>query len=178
MAASPAAEHRLWRLGRQSCRPWAQCCGACAQLPHSLWDLPGPGMEPLSPALRGGFLTTGPPGKPWTFLYFASWAGFRADPEVWLTAIFISATAFSLSLFKFFKGETVILEDSLHFFREPTFSCHPAFVPHPNSCAFSLVCVRNESSQGPQASRISLSYLHCENNLGASPRGMNCVFIR
>lgn len=56
---------------------------------------------------------------------------------------------------------------------EPTFSCHPAFVPHPSSCAFSLARVRNESSQGPQASRISLSYLHQENNLGASPRGTN-----
>ena len=28
-----------------------------------MWDLPGPGIEPLSPALAGGFLTTAPPGK-------------------------------------------------------------------------------------------------------------------
>ena len=28
-----------------------------------MWDLPGPGLEPLSPALAGGFLTTAPPGK-------------------------------------------------------------------------------------------------------------------
>ena len=27
-------------------------------------DLPGPGLEPVSPALAGGFLTTAPPGKP------------------------------------------------------------------------------------------------------------------
>ena len=27
------------------------------------WDLPGLGMEPVFPALTGGFLTTGPPGK-------------------------------------------------------------------------------------------------------------------
>ena len=26
------------------------------------WDLPGPGMEPESPALAGGFLSTAPPG--------------------------------------------------------------------------------------------------------------------
>ena len=26
-------------------------------------DLPGPGLEPMSPTLTGGFLTTGPPGK-------------------------------------------------------------------------------------------------------------------
>ena len=31
-----------------------------------MWDLPGPGLEPVSPALAGGFLTTVPPGKPTT----------------------------------------------------------------------------------------------------------------
>ena len=25
--------------------------------------VPGPGIKPMSPALQGGFLTTGPPGK-------------------------------------------------------------------------------------------------------------------
>ena len=30
-----------------------------------MWDLPGPGLEPVCPALAGGFLTTAPPGKPW-----------------------------------------------------------------------------------------------------------------
>ena len=29
-----------------------------------MWDLPGSGLEPMSPALAGGFLTTAPPGKP------------------------------------------------------------------------------------------------------------------
>ena len=29
-----------------------------------MWDLPGPGPEPVSLALAGGFLTTVPPGKP------------------------------------------------------------------------------------------------------------------
>ena len=29
-----------------------------------MWDLPGPGIEPVSPELAGGFLTTVPPGKP------------------------------------------------------------------------------------------------------------------
>ena len=28
-----------------------------------MWDLPGPGLEPVSLALAGGFLTTVPPGK-------------------------------------------------------------------------------------------------------------------
>ena len=36
-----------------------------------MWDLPGPGLEPTSPALAGGFLTTAAPGKPHvsTFLW-------------------------------------------------------------------------------------------------------------
>ena len=28
-----------------------------------MWDLPGPGIEPVSPASAGGFLITVPPGK-------------------------------------------------------------------------------------------------------------------
>ena len=28
-----------------------------------MWDLPGPGLDPVSPALAGGFLTIAPPGK-------------------------------------------------------------------------------------------------------------------
>ena len=28
-----------------------------------MWDLPGPGLEPVSLALAGGFLTTAPPGE-------------------------------------------------------------------------------------------------------------------
>ena len=31
-------------------------------------DFPDPGIEPASPALVGGFLTTGPPGKSWLWL--------------------------------------------------------------------------------------------------------------
>ena len=31
---------------------------------HSMWNLPRPGIEPMSPALVDGFLTTKPPGKP------------------------------------------------------------------------------------------------------------------
>ena len=34
-----------------------------------MWDLPRPGLEPVSPALAGRFSTTAPPGKPPTILY-------------------------------------------------------------------------------------------------------------
>ena len=51
-----------------SCGSWAlECrlssCGTRALLLRGMWDLPGPGFEPVSPALAGGFLTTEPSGK-------------------------------------------------------------------------------------------------------------------
>ena len=39
-------------------------CGTRAQLLRSMWDPPGPGLEPVSPALAGGLSTTAQPGKP------------------------------------------------------------------------------------------------------------------
>ena len=39
------------------------------KLLHGLWDLPGPGIELRSPALAGKFLTTGPPGSPFSFVF-------------------------------------------------------------------------------------------------------------
>ena len=58
----------LWSTGARAHRVrWLQLAGSVVvvhgQLPHSLWCLPRPGSEPVSAALAGGFLTTGPPGK-------------------------------------------------------------------------------------------------------------------
>ena len=39
-----------------------------------MWDLPGPGIEPVSLALQGRFLTTGPPQKPWMGIYLLSFS--------------------------------------------------------------------------------------------------------
>ena len=57
IAASLVAEHRLQTRRLSSCGSWAQ-------LLRGMWDLPRPGLEPVCPALAGGFLTTAPPGKP------------------------------------------------------------------------------------------------------------------
>ena len=57
LVASPVAEHRL-RTRRLSGH------GPRAQPLHSMWDLPGPGHEPVSPASAGRLSTTAPPGKP------------------------------------------------------------------------------------------------------------------
>ena len=81
--ASLVAEHghqarglqQLWHVGSvvvarglSSCGSRAlerklSSCGTRAQLLCGKWDLPGPGLEPVSPASAGGFLTTEPPGK-------------------------------------------------------------------------------------------------------------------
>ena len=39
-------------------------CGTQAQLLWDMWDLPGPGIEPVSPASAGRFFTTEPSGMP------------------------------------------------------------------------------------------------------------------
>ena len=57
IAASRVVEHRLQTRRLSSCGSWAQ-------LLRGMWDLPRPGLEPVSPALAGGFSTTAPPGKP------------------------------------------------------------------------------------------------------------------
>ena len=62
IAASLVAEHGLQTHRLSS-------CGSGAQLLRGMWDLPRPGLEPVSPALAGRFSTTAPPGKPKT-LYF------------------------------------------------------------------------------------------------------------
>ena len=59
--ASIIAEHGLLQ------ESLLQRCGARV-LPHSMWDLPGQGIKPISPELAGRFLTTGPPGKSCMFL--------------------------------------------------------------------------------------------------------------
>ena len=58
IAASPVEGHRLQTRRLSS-------CGSRAQLLRGTWDLPRPGLEPVSLALAGRFSTTEPPGKPW-----------------------------------------------------------------------------------------------------------------
>ena len=44
-----------------------------------MWDLPEPGIEPMFPALAGGFLSTGPPGK--YHLSFYNYYGIDKETE-------------------------------------------------------------------------------------------------
>ena len=62
VADSLVAEHRLQTRRLSS-------CGSRVQLLRGMWDLPGPGLEPVSTALAGRFSTTAPPGKPYSFYF-------------------------------------------------------------------------------------------------------------
>ena len=68
-----------WRVGLSLSRPLIvehrlqmrrlSSCGPQAQLLRGMWDLPRPGLEPVSPALAGRFSTTASPGKPGMYLF-------------------------------------------------------------------------------------------------------------
>ena len=100
VAASPAAEHRLQMRRLSSCGSWTQ-------LLRGMWDPPGPGLEPVSPALAGRFSTTAPPGKPQffslrsrtlVFLYLYNlFLKINLFIYFWLSWVFVAARRLSLA---------------------------------------------------------------------------------
>ena len=60
---SVAAAHGLSSCGSRALEHRLSGCGAQAYLLCGMRDLPGSGIEPVSPALAGSFFTTEPPGK-------------------------------------------------------------------------------------------------------------------
>ena len=59
----------LWSTGSR--HVGCSNCGPLAQLPHGIWNLPGPpDIKPMSSALAGGFFSTGPPGKSSAVFFF------------------------------------------------------------------------------------------------------------
>ena len=61
--ASVVVAHGLSSCGLRGLERRLSSCGTWAQLLCGMWDLPSPGLEPVSAALAGRFLTTVPPGK-------------------------------------------------------------------------------------------------------------------
>ena len=61
--------------------PRQECWSGSPPFP-SPGDLPNPGIEPMSPALAGGFCTTEPPGKPPTLP-----AGHSHPPQLWCQSL-------------------------------------------------------------------------------------------
>ena len=58
-----------------------QSAGSRAWLPRSMWDPPGSGIESVSPALTGGFLTNGPSGKSSLLFKTCAFLGLFLQPR-------------------------------------------------------------------------------------------------
>ena len=67
--ASVAVVHGLSSCCSQALEHRLRSCSAWAWLLHGMWVLPGPGIEPMSPALAVRFFTTEPPGKPLQLIF-------------------------------------------------------------------------------------------------------------
>ena len=102
-----------------------------------MWNLPGPGIEPMCPTLAGGFLTTTPPGKslalnsfllhffcydssPYTVsLYGVHWLSiflsFSFGSSIWMLSTNLSSN--TLILFSFsFPWSSLLLNLCVEFF--------------------------------------------------------------
>ena len=59
------------RVGCSSGACWLSRCGTCGLLPRGMWALPGPGIDPMSPALAGRFLSTAPAGRSSNYIFMS-----------------------------------------------------------------------------------------------------------
>ena len=108
IAASLVAEHRL-----QTCR--LSNCGSRAQSLRGMWDLPRPGLEPVSPALAGRFSTTAPPGKPWSYIFIMHQSFANIKRKMWTNQIGKAFPKASLySKIDFFHSDGSICEPFTH----------------------------------------------------------------
>ena len=72
-----------------------------------MWDPPGPGIKPMSPALAGGFFTSEPPGKlRISFLYLPVYIWNRLQ-EVWLLNQRVKEYIILLNIFKFSSVQVI-----------------------------------------------------------------------
>ena len=80
-----------------------------------MWDLPGPGLEPMTPALAGGFLTIATPGKSRSLFFLTSlanglsiWFIFSENQLlvllIFAIVFFISIPFLSALIFDFFSS--------------------------------------------------------------------------
>ena len=127
------------RAGFSSCSSvhGLSSCGALAQLFHSMWDLPGPGLEPVSPALTGRFLTTVPPRKPCVHVFTSTVFNLSFEKKKNFTDLYNANLAaiilvFSLFLFIFlWQWQNVV----------PIIQCTYMYVMRALVCNQSLISV-------------------------------------
>ena len=111
LAASLVVEHSLQmrRLSR---------CGSRAQLLRGTWDLPRPGLEPVSPALAGRFSTTASPGKSQFCFFLKLIIVLFSDPtqaDLIFSVFVISSTLNSLSVVQV-SSQLLLMPQKLYVF--------------------------------------------------------------
>ena len=94
IAASLVAEHGLQTRRLSS-------CGSRAQPLRGMWDLPRPGLEPVSPALAGRLSTAAPAGKPGPDVWWALLAESPYMAPVYEKRYLNGNVSTSLGLFSF-----------------------------------------------------------------------------
>ena len=142
-----------WTRGHMdfsSCSSWVpehrfSSFSAWALFLCSMWDLPGPGIEPMSPALAGSFLSTVPAGKSLDWLQFSS----VSQSCLTLLQVYLSITN-SRSLLKLMSIESVLLSNHL-------ILCHPLLLLP--SIFPSIRVFSNESVLHIRWSKYWLTYL-------------------
>ena len=98
VAASLVVEHRLQTRRLSSCGSWVQFL-------HGMWDLPRPGLEPVSPALAGRFSTTAPPGKPYLYAFLT-----------YVFCVFFLSKHHNISIFHNFDSFTIVCVEHVLFY--------------------------------------------------------------
>ena len=72
-----------------------------------MWDLPRPGLQPVSPALAGGFLTTVPPGKSHNFHPTMPLQAVYSNEFILHMCVRCAFTATLLAITKDWKGMSI-----------------------------------------------------------------------
>ena len=99
MRASVVVACRLSSCGSRALERRLGSCGTETWLLRGTWDLPRPGLEPVSPALAGGFLTTALPGKSMAHFFLA----LNNIPFVWMYQFVYPFTYWILFVSKFWQ---------------------------------------------------------------------------
>ena len=78
---------RVFSLSLRRASSVIVACGLNCPVAYGIL-VPCPGIEPASPALEGGFFTTGPPGKSLYIYYWAHYTSRSLDSKPWRPPFF------------------------------------------------------------------------------------------
>ena len=70
-----------------------------------MWDLPRPGIEPVFPALAGGFLTIAPPGKSLFLIFFKK---IKDQALAFLLNLILLAVAIVPRYYIFLESDSIV----------------------------------------------------------------------